>query len=359
MNLALFLGGLALLLVGAELLVRGAGQVAREFGISSLVVGLTVVAWGTGSPELASGLTADFTNHPSLNVGNVVGSNIANILLVLGFAALFNPLRVPRRLVRFDVPLMIAVSYLTLGFARDGRISLNEGLVFVSALFVYTIWTIRASRSAQRAMVEERAREVVGGPSQGDSAQSTLVVCGVMITGGLALVVLGSAGFIRGAAELARALGLPELVIGLTIVAIGTSLPELATSAVAAAKGERDIAVGNAIGSNIFNLLAVLGICAVVTPGGIEVPYTALNFDMPIMIAVAIASLLVFSAGHIMTRWNGALFLVLYAAYIAYIVLKADQHTAFSSFNTTITMFVLPLAALTLLVLVYQSWHKR
>ncbi len=359
MNLALFLGGLALLLVGAELLVRGAGQVAREFGISSLVVGLTVVAWGTGSPELASGLTADFTNHPSLNVGNVVGSNIANILLVLGFAALFSPLRVPRRLVRLDVPLMIGVSVLTLLVSIDGRINKFDGLVFVSALLVYTIWTIRAARGAQRAMVEERAREVVGEPSQGDSAQSTLVVCGVMITGGLALVVLGSAGFIRGAAELARALGLPELVIGLTIVAIGTSLPELATSAVAAAKGERDIAVGNAIGSNIFNLLAVLGICAVVTPGGIEVPDAALNLDMPIMIAVAIASLLVFSTGHIMTRWNGALFLVLYAAYIAYIVLKADQHTAFSSFNTTITMFVLPLAALTLLVLVYQSWHKR
>lgn len=359
MDLALFLGGLALLLGGALLLVRGAVQVARAFGISSLVIGLTVVAWGTGSPELAVGLAADLAKHPSLNVGNVVGSNIANILLILGFAALFSPLSVSRRLVRLDVPLMIGVSVLTLLVSIDGQINKFEGLVFVSVLLVYTVWTIRAARSAQRAMVEERAREGVGEPGQGDSAQSTLFVCGVMIAGGLALLVWGSFWIIRGAAELARAFGLSELVIGLTIVAIGTSLPELATSAVAAAKGERDIAVGNAIGSNIFNLLAVLGICAVATPGGIEVPGAALNLDMPIMIAVAIASLVVFFAGRIVTRWNGALFLALYAAYIAYIVLKATGHPAISGFTTIITMFVLPLATLTLVAIAYQSWRKR
>ncbi len=359
MNLPLFLGGLALLLCGANLLVRGAGQVARAFGIPSLVIGLTVVAWGTGSPELAVGLTADLANHPSLNVGNVIGSNIANILLILGFAALFSPLRVARELWRRDVPLMILVSVLTLLVSIDGRIGKSEGLLFVSALLVYTMWRIRASRSAQRAMVEESAREVAGEPGQGDSAQSTVVVCGVMIAGGLALVVWGSIWVVRYGVELARAFGLSELVIGLTIVAIGTSLPELATSAVAAAKGERDIAAGNAIGSNIFNLLAVLGICAVVTPDGIKVPDAALSFDMPVMIAVAFASLLVFSAGRIMTRWNGALFLALYAAYIAYIVLEATQHTAFSSFNTIVTMFVLPLATLTLVAIAYQSWRKR
>ncbi|MEE2648986.1 MAG: sodium:calcium antiporter, partial [Acidobacteriota bacterium] len=223
MDLALFLGGLVLLLAGAELLVRGAGQVARSFGISSLVIGLTVVAWGTGSPELATGLTADFTNHPSLNVGNVVGSNIANILLVLGFAALFNPLRVPRRLVRFDVPLMIGVSVLTLGVARDGRISWNDGLVFVSALLVYTVWTVRASRSAQRAMVEEHAREVAGESGQGNSEQPAPIAAGVMLVGGVFLLYLGADLLVDGASALARLFDVSETAIGLTIVAIGTS----------------------------------------------------------------------------------------------------------------------------------------
>ena len=180
-----------------------------------------------------------------------------------------------------------------------------------------------------------------------------------MITVGLFLVVKGSAWFVEGAVVLARAFGLTELVIGLTIVAIGTSLPELATSAVAVAKGERAIAVGNAIGSNIFNLLAVLGITAIVAPDGISVPSAALSLNLPIMIGVAIFGLLVFLAGHIMTRWNGALFLVLYAAYSTYIVLEATQHAAFSNFNTIMTMFVLPVTTLTLVVLAYQSWRNR
>jgi cation:H+ antiporter len=353
------LGGLALIYGGAELLVRGAARLARAFGISSLVIGLTVVAWGTGSPELFFGIKATLTDSPGLNVGNVVGSNIANILLILGFAALFSPLSVSRRLVRLDVPLMIGVSVLTLLVARDGRISLEEGLVFVSALLVYTVWTVRASRSAQRAMVEEHAREVAGESGQGNSEQPAPIAAGVMLAGGVFLLYFGTDLLVGGASTLARVFDVSETVIGLTIVAIGTSLPELATSVVAAARGERDIAVGNVIGSNIFNLLAVFGIIAVFTPDGIVLESDVVRLWLPVMIAVAVASLLVFFAGHIITRWNGALFVALYAAYIAYIVLRATQHTAFSSFNTIVTMFVLPLAALTLIVLVYQSWHKR
>ncbi|MDP6686742.1 MAG: calcium/sodium antiporter [Acidobacteriota bacterium] len=358
-TLALFVGGLALMLGGAELLVRGAAQLARTFGVPSLVVGLTVVAWGTGSPELAVGLTADLADHPALNIGNVVGSNIANILLVLGFAALLLPLTVSRRLVRFDIPLMIGVSILALLASFDGRISTLEGLAFVSSLFFYTVWTIRESRRARQATFDNHASEGRGATDQGDSKKPAPIICGVIITVGLFLVVKGSAWFVEGAVAIARAFGLTELVIGLTVVAIGTSLPELATSAVAVAKGERAIAAGNAIGSNIFNLLAVLGITAIIAPDGIPVPSAALSLNLPIMIGVAIFSLLVFLAGHIMTRWNGALFLALYAAYNAYIVLEATQHAAFSSFNTLMTMLVLPLTTLTLVALAYQSWRNR
>ena len=358
-TLALFVGGLALMLGGAELLVRGAAQLARTFGISSLVVGLTVVAWGTGSPELAIGLTADLADHSALNIGTVVGSNIANILLVLGFAALLLPLTVSRRCVRFDIPLMIGVSVLALLASLDGRISTFEGLAFVGSLFVYTVWTIRKSRRTRQAKLGHHAGEGREATSQGDSRKPAPIICGGMISVGLFLVVKGSAWFVEGAVVLARAFGLTELVIGLTIVAIGTSLPELATSAVAVAKGERAIAVGNAIGSNIFNLLAVLGITAIVAPDGIPVPSAALSLNLPIMIGVAIFSLLVFLAGHIMTRWNGALFLVLYAAYSTYIVLEATQHAAFSNFNTIMTMFVLPVTTLTLVVLAYRSWRNH
>ncbi|MCH2278944.1 MAG: hypothetical protein MK358_08740, partial [Vicinamibacterales bacterium] len=168
-TLALFVGGLALMLGGAELLVRGAAQLARTFGVSSLVVGLTVVAWGTGSPELAVGLTADLADHSALNIGNVVGSNIANILLVLGFAALLLPLTVSRRFVRFDIPLMIGVSVLALLASLDGRFSTFEGLAFVSSLFVYTVWTIRESRRTRQAKLGHHAGKGREATSQADS----------------------------------------------------------------------------------------------------------------------------------------------------------------------------------------------
>ena len=359
LTLALFLGGLALMLVGAELLVRGASRLAGAFGISPLVIGLTVVAWGTGSPELAVGLEAALAGSPALTIGNVVGSNIANILLILGVAALLVPLTVAQRLLRLHIPLMIGVSVLTLLVSLDGRISTFEGLIFVSLLVGYTAWTIHESRRTRRAAIEKQARELGEEAGPGAPGWRFLVAYGVMIALGLVMLIKGSDWLVEGASALARAFGLSELVIGLTVVAIGTSLPELATSAIAGARGERDIAVGNAIGSNIFNLLAVLGITAIAAPGGIEVEPAALRLDIPIMIVVATACLPVFFAGYIIDRWNGALFLALYAVYLAYLVLESTQHWALSGFTAVMLMFVLPLAAFTMLLLAYQSWHKR
>ena len=357
-TLVLFLGGLILLLGGAELLVRGAARLAGAFGISPLVIGLTVVAWGTGSPELAVGLKAALAGSPDLTVGNVVGSNIANVLLILGIAAMIVPLTVSQRLVRLDVPLMIAVSVLALLVSLDGRISALEGLLFVGLLLAYTVWTIRESRRTRRAVIEEYAREFGDDAGPQDPAVPTLLGYGVMIAAGLFLLILGSDRLVVGATELARAFGMSELVIGLTIVSIGTSLPELATSAVAGAKGERDIAVGNAIGSNIFNLLAVLGLTAIAAPGGIEVAAEARSLDIPIMIAVAVACMPVFFAGYIIDRWNGALFVFLYAGYLAFLVLQGTRHAALGGFTTVMLMFVLPLVSFTVLLFAYQSWRR-
>ncbi len=358
--LGLFVLGLALLLLGAELLVRGASRLAAALGIAPLVIGLTVVAWGTGSPELAVGVKAALAGQPDLTVGNVVGSNIANILLVLGFAALVVPLKVSQRVVRLDVPLMIGASVLTLLLALDGKLGTFDGLLFVGLLIAYTWWTIRASRRERRAVVAEQAREFGADDEIPDlhGRWPLFVTCGLMVAGGLFLLVLGSDWLVEGASAIAVALGFSELTIGLTIVALGTSLPELATSAIAGMRGERDIAVGNVVGSNIFNILAVLGVTALVADGGIPVASAALNLDIPIMIAVAFACLPVFFSGYLIDRWNGALFIALYAGYLAYLVMEGVQHAAVTGFSAIMLAFVIPLASFTLVLLAVRSWRQ-
>jgi len=359
--LGLFVAGLALLLLGAELLVRGASRLAAALGIAPLVIGLTVVAWGTGSPELAVGVKAALAGQPDLTVGNVIGSNIANILLVLGFAALIVPLKVSRRVVRLDVPLMIGASVLTLLLALDGKLGTFDGLLFVALLLAYTWWTIRTSRRERRAIVAAHEREVGSDGEIPDlhGRWRLFVTYGLMVGGGLVLLVKGSDWLVEGASAIAVSLGFSELTIGLTIVALGTSLPELAASAVAGMRGERDIAVGNVVGSNIFNILAVLGVTALVAEGGIPVAAAALNFDIPIMIAVAFACLPVFFSDYLIDRWNGALFVALYAGYLAYLVMEGVQHDAVTGFATIMLTFVIPLVLFTWVLLAVRSWRQR
>jgi cation:H+ antiporter len=354
-----FAGGLALLLVGAELLVRGASRLAVALGISPLVIGLTVVAWGTGSPELAVAVNAAMEGRADLAVGNVVGSNIANILLILGLAAVIAPLKVSVRLVVLDVPVMIGVSILTLLLALDGVLGTFDGLLLLAALVVYTVWTVWESRRARRARRERLERELAGDGANEATTGSRWLPYALQVTwivAGLLLLVKGSDWLVEGASALAIALGFSELVIGLTIVAVGTSLPELATSAVAAARGERDMAVGNAVGSNIFNVLAVLGVTAVIGAGGITIAPAALSFDIPIMIAVAIACVPVFFSGHAIDRWQGALFVALFAGYMTYLVLDGIGHAALRGFSSVMAAFVLPLVALTLALVFYRAW---
>lgn len=309
----LFTAGLALLVVGAELLVRGAARLASILGVRPLVIGLTVVAFGTSAPELAVSLEASREGAADIALGNVVGSNIFNVLLILGLAAVVVPLRVSARVVRVDLPIMLAASLLVMALALNGTIGRGEGVLLVAGIVVYTVLQIRLSPGAGASAVE--------GGADRPSGRWWLDVAGIVA--GLGLLVLGSRWLVHGAAAAAGALGVSELVIGLTVVAAGTSLPELATSVVAAVRGQRDIAVGNVVGSNIFNVLAILGAAAVVSADGLPVASTAIAVDLPVMIGVSLACLPVFFTGHVISRWEGALFLALYLSYVQYLVLAA------------------------------------
>lgn len=362
MIVILLISGLAALVVGAELLVRGASRLAERIGISALVVGLTVVAFGTSAPEMAVSVGTAFSGKADLALGNVVGSNIFNILFILGLSALVVPLVVDQKLVRFDVPLMIGVSLLVLLLGLDGVIGRPEGVLLFAGILGYTAWCTIAGRSESPAVQQEYEQafghsvttELAETPGRAPRTDGLSGQLGLIIAG-LILLVLGAGWLVDGASELARRLGVSELVIGLTIVAGGTSLPELATSVVAAVRGERDIAVGNVVGSNIFNILAVLGLSAAVAPDGVAVADQALRFDIPVMIAVAAGCLPIFFTGHQIARWEGALFVAYYLAYTATLVMLATRSDVLPRFRLAMNGFVLPLTAITLVVIAMRA----
>lgn len=349
----LFVLGLGLLISGAELLVRGASRLAVSVGISPLVVGLTVVAFGTSSPELAVSVKAAFDGVSDIAMGNVVGSNIVNILVVLGISAMVAPLTVQRQIVVRDVPLMIIASLALFPMGMDGSIDRMDGAVLVVGLLAWTFYTIRESRREDKAgeppvhLDEELAQPVP------HTAKAVLAQVGLIVVG-FGMLVLGAKWLVDGATVLARAMGVSDLVIGLTIVALGTSLPEVAISAVASYKGERDIAVGNAVGSNLFNILAVLGIASLVAPEGIAVAPSALSFDLPVMTAVAVVCLPVFFMGNALMRGEGALFFAAYIAYVIWLVLESTGHPAAVAYGTAMTYFVAPITGITILIFTWR-----
>ncbi|HOI54478.1 MAG TPA: calcium/sodium antiporter [Phycisphaerae bacterium] len=329
--------GLALLVLGAELLVRGASQLAKAVGLPSLVVGLTVVAFGTSAPEFAVSLKASLAGQSDIALGNVVGSNTFNVLVILGLSALVMPLAVSSQLIRFDVPVMIGVSAAVWLAALDGDISRTEGVLLLGGLVVYTAVLIVAG-------LRKNGAATAGPGWPGDPAPhktSHLIVSAVLVLAGLGMLVLGSRWLVGGATAVARALGISELVIGLTLVAAGTSLPELATSVIAAMRRERDIAVGNIVGSNIFNLLAVLGGAAAVG-GRVEAAPAAAHFDLPVMVAAAMVCLPIFFTGGRICRWEGATLLAYYAAYTLYMFLAASGNHAVPALGAAILWFFLP-----------------
>jgi cation:H+ antiporter len=349
-----FIVGLIALAAGAEALVRGASRLSLSLGISPLVVGLTVVAFGTSAPELAVSAQSAWSGRVDIAIGNVVGSNLLNILLILGVSAAITPMVVHQQVIRQEVPVMIAVSLLFWALAADGGIGRWDGVLLTTLLVAYTVLVIRQSRRETRAIRAEydEAYEVI---RDGWDAHWGIQV--LLVVGGLALLVLGSRWLVEAAIAFARYLGMSELIIGLTIVAAGTSLPEVAASILAAIRGERDIAVGNVVGSNIFNILSVLGFSAIAAPTTLLVSPPALAFDIPVMVAVSVACLPVFFTGNLISRWNGLLFLGYYLAYTAYLILLATRHDALRPFSAVMGGFVIPLTAVTLLVLAYRHWR--
>lgn len=348
-TIVFFVVGVAALVVGAEALVRGAARLAARTGLSPIVIGLTVVAFGTSAPELAVSLGAAIRDEADIAVGNVVGSNIANVLLVLGLSAVAGGgLVVAQRIVRIDVPIMLALSVAVLVLGLDGELERWEGAAFVVTLVVYITWTVVVARRNPEAGIGEEYDEAL---TEEKVRQSNVLTDIGFVLIGLLLLVVGSSALVEAATDLASALGVSELVIGLTVVAVGTSLPEIATSVLAAARGQRDLAVGNAIGSNLFNILAVLGITALVSPSSIPFSNGVLSLDLPVMIAVAIACLPIFWNGYALMRWEGWIFLAYYGAYLAWLVIDSGDHGFRQEYAVGVLGFVLPLTVLTFVVI--------
>jgi cation:H+ antiporter len=346
-----FILGLGALIVGAEALVRGASKIAMSFGVSPLVVGLTIVAFGTSSPEVAVSVGAALSGSSDIAVGNVVGSNIFNVLAILGLSAMVAPLIVHAQIIRQEVPIMIAASLIVLVMCVDGSISRTDAGLLLALLIAYTVFLIRQSRAETRETREEYAGAVAG--KAGWDAHWAMQL--LLIVAGLGLLVLGSEWLVDSAVAFARVLGVSDLVIGLTIIAAGTSMPEVATSLLAAIRGERDIAVGNVIGSNTFNLLGCLGMAGLVGPGGLVVSPAIMNFDLWVMLAVALVCLPVFIAGQQIGRIKGLMFIVFYMAYVAYLILDAQGHDALPRYSAIMLGFVLPLVIVTLVALLIRD----
>jgi len=346
LDVLLVIGGLVLLIGGGEALVRGASSIATRLGISPLIVGLIVVSAATSAPELAVTVGSVISGEPGLAVGNVIGSNIVNILLILGLSAIVSPLLIKRQLVRFDIPVMVGLSVLLVAVSLDGQIGLLDGVLLLVGLVAHAVLSILIGRREVRDGVEGAGTAPIPTPER----PLPFWLSAVLLLAGVGLLVLGSQLLVSGAVSIASALGVSSLVIGLTVVAIGTSLPELATSIIAVRRGERDMAVGNIVGSNIFNIGLVLGLPAIIFGEGIPVPAAAIALDLPVMLATAIALLPIAFTGFIIARWEGGLFVAIYVAYTAYLVLAATQHDALEGFTDVMLLFVVPLVALTLVV---------
>ncbi len=314
MSALLILAGFVALYFGAEWLVKGSTAMALRLGLPPLLVGLTVVAYGTSSPEMVVSVVAALDGEGDLAIGNVVGSNILNIALILGLTAVIVPLKMEFQLLKFDTPVMIGVSLLFFWMFRDYRIDRWEGAMLVGLAVVYTLINIKLAKRTATPHVEEEYQQEVSGLLAGHPLSPGKIA--LLILGGLLVLVAGSRAFVIGASDLARMWGVSEALIGLTIVSIGTSLPELASSLLAAFRNQADIAMGNVIGSNMFNILGIAGISSLVKPlhaPGIQVS------DFYVMIGCSVLLLLVAWTGLRIRRWEGGVLLGIYAGYMVWL----------------------------------------
>jgi len=337
----LAVGGAGALVAGGKLLVRGSVALARRLGLSPLMIGVTVVALGTSAPELAVSLQAAIEGKAEVSVGNVVGSNLLNTLVVLGVSASIVPLVVAQRLVWWDVPIMIAAGGLVWWLGFDGRLNAGDGMLLLALLVTYLGVAVVLSRRESATVRAEYEREYL----EGADAPPELPRCILWTLVGLVLLVFGADWFVAAASAMALAFGVSELVVSLTVVAVGTSLPELITAIVAALRGHNNIAVGNVVGSNIMNLLLILGVSSLSATGGLEVAQPVIEFDLPFCIAAAVACMPIFWIGHGMERSEGALFLLAYTVYLVELVLAAAGLPGASLARDALYLVVAPLAA--------------
>lgn len=310
LSLLILAAGFVLLYFGGDFLVKGSSSLALRLGLSPLVIGLTVVAFGTSSPELAVSLQAAFGGSGDVAIGNVVGSNICNLGLILAIAALIRPMVVAAQVIRVDMPIMIGVSVVVPILLYNGVVSRLEGLLLIAGLIAYIGLSLYLARKESAAVQKEFSNEI--------EAHKSLWLDLGLVAGGLTGLMIGGSLFVKGAVELARGLGISEAVIGLTVVAIGTSMPELATSVVAALKGEGDIAIGNVVGSNIFNVLCILGTTAMIQPlqsSGIT------PVDLWVMVGMAAISWPLMHWGRRLGRIEGGILLAAYGCYMGYLLI--------------------------------------
>ncbi|HLW56551.1 MAG TPA: calcium/sodium antiporter [Bacteriovoracaceae bacterium] len=302
--------GLVVLTYGADIFVNGASKIAVRFNISPVAIGLTIVAFGTSAPELSVNIISVMQGNPDIALGNVVGSNIFNIVLILGLCGVIMPLTFSRQLIRFDIPLMIVASVMLWIFGRDFKIGFIESAIFAALIIGYTYLQFKSSK-ANVGEVEEDIK----------AEGSVLMDVGRLLLG-LGMLIGGAKLFVSGAVDGARLLGMSEAVIGLTIVAAGTSLPEVATSVVATIRGQRDIAIGNVVGSNIFNIFSVLGFSGLLASQGLSVNEHIQNIDIPLMIGVSLLTFIFAFSTKKLNRPMGAIFLLIYIGYTYYLIQK-------------------------------------
>lgn len=348
--------GIVCLVGGAELLVRGAATIASKLGIAPVVIGLTVVAFGTSAPELAVSVSAALGGDADVAFGNVVGSNIGNILLILGASAVVGGLAVQQRIIRFDIPLLIVVSVVALLMSLDNEIGRLDGVILFAGVIAYVAWLVREARGERSDVVDEYTESVE--TLEGVAIERPLWFNLALVAAGLTVLVIGSQLLVNGATDIAESAGVSDLVIGLTVVAIGTSLPELATSILAAVRGQRDIAVGNVIGSNLFNLMSVLGLTSIVSSDGIPVSDVSLRLDFPVMLAATVVLVPIVWNGFQIKRWEGFVLIAFYTAYVAYLVLDASDSAAADVVGPA-TLIVAPLVAMTFAVTGFQGWRRH
>ncbi len=349
--------GLICLVIGAESLVKGASSVASRLGVAPIVIGLTVVAFGTSAPEFAVSVSSALGGNADVAIGNVVGSNTFNILLILGLSAAIGGLSINQRLLRIDIPILIGITVLVYVLILDDSVGRIEGVALLAGVIAYTGWLLRSAMKAESPeVVTEYAGAVEG--LEGGSVERPIIFHVALVVIGLGLLVLGSQLLVNSATEIATALGVSGLVIGLTVVAAGTSLPELATSVLAAIRGQRDIAVGNVVGSNIFNLLAVLGGSSIVAADGVAVNNGLIRLDYPVMLAATIVLLPICWKGFMITRWEGLLLAGFYVAYVVYLIMEADDSTAPELFRTAM-LIITPLVMVVYVAAGLQGWRRH